>query len=729
MKVKQPVKQKKLFTLVGIGASAGGFEALLKLLKALPTDTGMVFVFVQHLAPTHESALTELLGKNTKIPVHEVQDNMHIVPNNLYVIPPNTNMTVTDGSLKLTPRDKADRVYHPIDSFFSSLASAYQSNAIGIVLSGTATDGTLGLKAIKAEGGITMAQDETAKYQGMPHSAIDAGIVDLILPPDGIAKELARISKHPFAKVPAKKEELPPGDALKKIFFLLRKSFGVDFTYYKQTTIRRRIMRRMVLARFTQLEEYVTYLQENTSEVEVLYQDLLINVTSFFREPASLKALTNKILPTLLNTRKPTDPIRIWVAGCSTGEEAYSFAIVLLEYLDNKSLTTPIQIFATDINAKVIEQARTGIYTKSALTKVSPQRLKRFFTKTDGSYQINKSLRAMCVFASHNLLKDPPFSRCDLISCQNVLIYLEPILQKKALATFYFGLKPEGFLLLGKSETVGEARELFAQTYKERKFYTKKAGSTRQNLDFVVETPPPDTPRIDQVVEREPGGQANEIDIEKEADILLLSRYVPASVIIDSDLEILQFRGAAGDYLQPSSGRASLNLLKMVNYDLEFELRSVIYQAKKQRRPVQKERLQIKINGAMRTIDLEVVPMKSKTTAPYFLILFKDTTRAILDTSQRSPTKEKRDARGLQIAQLEKDQVQAREQMKSMHEEDEATNEELQSSNEEVLSANEELQSTNEELETSKEELQSTNEELTTINDELQNRSAEPVSY
>ncbi len=715
-------EKKETFSIVGFGASAGGFEAFSKLLEALPADTGMAFVFVQHLAPAHESALQELLAKKTKMRVREAQNNKRIVPNNIYVIPPNTNMTIIDGVLLLTPRDKTEKIFHPIDSFFRSLASACQSNAIGVVLSGTATDGTLGLAAIKGEGGITMAQDETAKYQDMPRSAISAGIVDFVLPPEAIARELLHISKHPFAKVATKQEELPNGDTLKKILFMLNRSFGVNFTYYKQATIRRRVMRRVMLAKFKKLEDYTKFIMENTKELDALYQDLLINVTNFFREPAIFKALTQKVFPTLLQKRKQTDPIRIWVAGCATGEEAYSLAIALLECLDNKSYTTPFQIFATDINAKVIEQARVGIYPKNALANVSEKRLRRFFTKIDGNYQISKSLREMCVFASHDFTRDPPFSRIDLISCQNVLIYLESILQKKALTAFHYSLKPDGFLLLGKSESVGETRELFASADKKHKIYRKKTKSSRLNLDFVGKTLPQTTlPLRSAGLEHE--GQVKEIDIEKEAEKLLLSRYVPANVLINSDLEILQFRGETAHYLQPSSGRASLNLLKMVRDELEFELRNAIYQAKKKRRPIQKASLQINVNGNTHTIDLEVVPIKTQTTQDHFLILFKDTTPQ--DTPEKISPIGKRDVQSQRIAQLEQEQTQAREQMKSMHEEHDATNEELQSANEEVLSSNEELQSINEELETSKEELQSTNEELTTINDELQNRNIE----
>jgi two-component system CheB/CheR fusion protein len=725
MQVKQPTKQKSSFRVVGIGASAGGFEAFSKLLQALPTDTGMAFVFVQHLAPTHSSALSELLSKETKMPVLEARNHMRIAPNTIYVIPPNADMTITDGSLKLTLRDKTDKLHHPIDAFLNSLASTHQSNAIGIILSGTATDGTLGLKAIKDAGGITMAQDKTAKYQGMPQNAINLGVVDFTLSPGGIAKELSRIAKYPHTRISTTEDALPKGDALKKILFLLQRHVGVDFTDYKQTTIKRRIMRRMILASFKNLEDYTKFLRENPSEIEALYQDLLISVTMFFRDDASFTALAQKVLPVILKKREPNDPVRIWVAGCATGEEAYSIAISLLETLDEKSVSIPIQIFATDLNAHSIEKARTGIYLETALANVSPQRLSRFFHKIDGSYQISKSIRNMCVFAVHDLTRDPPFSQLDLVSCRNLLIYLEPILQKRALSAFHYGLKPEGFLTLGKSESTGASRELFAQTDKVHKIYTKKGESSPARFAFTQKTPPePSRTRIAGTFE--PAGQTREIDIEKEADTLLLTSYVPASVIISSDLEIVQFRGETSLFLQPSTGRASLNLLKMVRDELEFELRSAIFQAKKKRRPIKRDGLMIMVNGTMHTIGLEVVPMKSTSTqAPNFLILFRDTTPSTPDPSEATTGNEKQGAKNRRIADLEQEQIRAREQMKSMHEEYEAASEELQSANEEVLSSNEELQSLNEEIETSKEELESTNEELTTINDELQNRNIE----
>jgi two-component system, chemotaxis family, CheB/CheR fusion protein len=711
-----------LFPVVGIGASAGGIEALIALLKSLPPDLGMGYVIIQHLSPHHESILPQILQHHTTMTVHEVKTDTEIEPGHVYVIPADAYLSIELQVLKLISRQRSKMNGHPIDFFFTELANVYKSKAIGIILSGTASDGTLGLKAIKAQGGFSFAQDKSAIFQGMPQSAAMSGNVDHVLPPEKIAEQLAMFVKMPFQELTAEKIMAESDQEMKKILAILMRSHAVDFNQYKQTTIHRRILRRMYLNRFTALEEYTKMLKENPQEVNALYQDMLINVTDFFRDPSIFEALTKKVLPAIFKSKKPSEPIRIWIPGCATGEEAYSFAICLLEFLGTKGLSTPIQIFATDLDELAIEKARIGIYVKSALTNVSPQRLHRYFTKIDGSYQVVKSIRDICIYAPHNLLKDPPFSRMDIISCQNVLIYVESNSQRKIMHSFHYALKHSGFLLLGKSESIGNSTELFEQADKNYKIYTRKAVQSHPQFDFFR------TNRLGFQEHTEDGRDnmtpQTETDLEKEMDKLLLSRFVPASVIINKDLEILRFRGTTAPFLQPSSGKASFNLLKMAKEELVFELRSLIAKSKKANQPVKKEGVSLMINGEESAVSIQVVPVNGSGNEPYYLIVFSDQPATKFSDVQAARGKGKKsDAKNKRVEALEQELREAREHMKSMSEEFEATREELQSANEEVLSSNEELQSINEELETSKEELQSTNEELTTINEELLNRN------
>ncbi len=712
------------FPLVGIGASAGGLEAISILLEHLPPDLGMAYVVIQHLDPNHNSILQELLEKKTKMKVEKVRNNMRIIPDHVYVIPPNTFIAVTDDVLHLVPRVKLDGVFHPIDHFFSGLAATYAHHAIGIILSGTASDGTAGLKAIKAEGGITYAQNETAKYQGMPQSASNAGYVDFILSPENIAKDLITLSKYP-RKIISSNEMLSKNEnEIRKIIIILNNSRKVDFSSYKKNTVHRRIIRRMILNRMDKLEDYTTFLGENDHEVELLYKDLLINVTSFFREPSVYHSLTKNIFPSIIKYKKQNEPIRIWVAGCAMGEEACSVAIALVEFLGDNTMNIPIQIFATDLNATSIEKARQGIYSKDVLENVSPERLKRFFVKIDGSYQVIKSIRDTCVFAPHNLLKDPPFSRIDLISCQNVLIYLEAIPQKKILQTFHYALKPSGYLLLGKSETIGNADALFLQPDKNIKIYTRKQTTTTLRFDLRNHNTHLESA---EAQDKLPPGNGIGTDIEKETDKLLLSRYVPAAVVVNNDMEIIRFRGSTSHYLEPAGGKASFHLFKMIKDELVFELRALINKAKKEGSSVKKENLIVALDSNIRELTIEVIPMRTSVKEQYYLIVFRENSgysSLLTDSPPQAPGK-KPDVKTRQIIDLEQKLKDAWEHITSMNEKFEATQEELQSANEEVLSSNEELQSINEELETSKEELQSTNEELITINEELQHRNTE----
>ena len=726
VKAKAPRAEKaRSFPIVGIGASAGGLEALTSLLKALPTNLGMAYVIIQHLSPKHESMLPDILRRATAMPVEQVADGVPIKADHVYVIPPNTYMGVVDGHLKLSPRIHSRGGLHSIDHFLTTLAEVYHNNAIGIILSGTATDGTIGLQSVKAHGGITFAQDDTAAFKGMPESAAASGFVDFVCSPEQMTRELAAIRQHPYTVQPEQAANLDERE-LRKIHIILHTRRGVDFSHYKQSTINRRILRRMALARLQTLTDYVSLLRENATEIDLLYRDLLINVTSFFREPTLFETLSRDIFPQLLKERKPGEPIRIWVPACSTGEEACSLAICLFEYLGDEAISTPIQIFATDLSEAAIDKARTGVYYKSALENVSPKRLSRFFTRLDGHYQVIKPIRDVCIFATHNLLKDPPFSRMDLISCQNVMIYLESMPQKNVLQAFHYALKDSGYLVLGKSETIGNTTDLFQPEDKEHKIYSKKLVKSGVSFGFSLRMPGLggiiDTPAQTPVSHR----QTAESDVDRETDKILLSRYVPASVVINKDMHILRFNGNTAPYLQPATGKASLHVLKMIRDELVFELRNLLLQAKKEGLGMRKEGIHLPDGARTRDIIMEVVPVPigNGKAEPCYLILFQESGLIITEPEQ-SVGADKTDSRDRRIRAQEQELSEAREHMKTMSEDFEATREELQSANEEVLSANEELQSINEELETSKEELQSTNEELSTINDELQLRNNE----
>jgi len=718
-------------SIVGIGASAGGLEAFQELLQALPEDTGMAFVLVQHLAPKHESILSELLSKATKMPVIEVREGMAVQPNHVYVIPPNADMSVVDGVLHLSPlaADRARRM--PIDMFLRSLADDQQGRAIGVILSGTASDGTLGLQAIKALGGVTFAQDDaSAKYSAMPRSAIAAGIVDYVLPPDSIARELKRIAKHIhiFADDQSDAGELgASSEALNKIFAMLRNTSRVDFSYYKHGTIKRRIVRRMFLRKIDSLEEYLRFLRKNHDEVEALFNDVLINVTVFFRDPDAFEVLRKQAFPLMLNGKGPNAPIRIWVPGCSTGEEAYSLAIALLEYLGEKASDFQIQIFATDVSENIIQKARAGVYPESIAMDITSERLRRFFQKVDSGYQISKSIRDMCVFAKQDIAKDPPFSKLDMISCRNVMIYMGQLLQRRIIPLFHYALNSDGVLFLGSAETVGGFDDLFTSIDKKYKIYSKKPSASTVAFNFV--------PQFD--MDEEPRSQneaaPQRVDLQRVADQILLNRYAPASVMVNGKLDIVQFIGQTGRFLDPAPGDASLNLLKMVKSGLQLELR-LGFEKVKQTGTFRKEGLLIEHNGSLKNLNFEIIRVKNTPGKElYHLVVFEEVSRTHGSppetTGMEKPVKKagktKLTKTELESARLKEELEATRDYLQSIIEEQRTTNEELRSANEENQSSNEELQSINEELETAKEELQSTNEELQTVNEELQNRNDE----
>jgi len=722
------------FPIVGIGASAGGLEAVTQLLQALPVDTGMGFVLVQHLSPDRVSLLPEILGRATKMPVAQVQGEPVVQPNHVYVIPPGLDMCVSAGALELVPRPKARGPHHPIDQFFRSLAEDQAHCAIGVILSGTANDGTLGLEDIKAEGGLTFAQDHTARQGSMPRSAVATGCVDFVLPPQGIARELTRIAEHPLAAQASTGEEAGSveGRQLGRIVQRLGSATGVDFARYKASTLGRRVLRRMALHKVLDLKEYEALLRRDPKEMDALYEDVLIHVTRFFRDPEVFEALRANILPRLFRERLPQDPLRIWILGCSSGEEAYSLAILCAEISQEHGSRTPVQVFASDLSVRMIEKARAGVYPQSIAQDVSPERLQQFFTADSGGYRVNRAIRDTCVFAPHNVLADPPFSRMDVVSCRNLLIYLEPALQQQVLPLLHYALKPGGVLVLGKSETTGAARDLFQEEDPLHRIYVRKAGSTARlaGSQFLAPARPghPEA-AAGARTSRVPGGK---LDVQREAERLLAARYAPPGVLIDSELEILQFWGDTGPYLTPLPGKATLNILRMARPGLLVALRAAIQKARAHDVPVRHEGLHARSEGGTREVTLEVTRVPKGGDKPSgFLVSFQEVApgspRPALPASGTPPGGDEARCEALERENLRISQELegTRDYLQAMIEQEQTINEELQSAGEEGQSANEELQSINEELETSKEEIQATNEELTTVNDELHARNEE----
>jgi two-component system CheB/CheR fusion protein len=701
------------FPIVGVGASAGGLEALSGFLKALPARIGMAVVVVQHLAPEHESALTQLLSKATAMPVSEVSDGMAMQRNHVYVIPPNKSMTVQGGALKLVPRERALVPHHPIDEFCAALAHEQKAAAIGVILSGSGSDGTLGLRAIKTEGGVTFAQDpKTASWPAMPASAISAGVVDFVLPPAGIAAELARISRHPYL---LRNGEAPEGDGLEKIYILLGSATGVDFRLYKQPTVSRRVGRRMALKKVGSLSEYVRFLRQHADEIKALADDIFIHVTGFFRDAESFQVLRKHVFPKLHLNRR-ADPVRVWVPGCSTGEEVYSLVMLLLEALAASSSQTKFQMFGTDISEPAVQRARAGIYSQAAVRGVSPARLRRFFVKVEHGYQVNKEVRGLCVFARHDLASDPPFSKLDLISCRNVLIYAGPPLQHRILSAFQYALKPGGFLFLGKSESISAHSDIFAPEDRNHKIFSRrpKAG-VAAHLEW----------RLKDHIEQ--GAAPSQIpppgismDFQKQAEKVLLERYAPPALVIDSDLRILHFQGDTSPYLAPSTGPPTVQLLKMLRPEFIMDLRRAVSKAKNEETTIATEPVRFEYGGRSSVVRLEVSPLRTANARKTdFLIAFKE----MMPEAPPRPKTKAKSGKKERDARLERELVATREYLGSLLAEHETGQEEMKAAHEEILSSSEELQSTNEELETAKEELQSSNEELQTLNEELLHRN------
>ncbi|HSN61656.1 MAG TPA: chemotaxis protein CheB, partial [Ferruginibacter sp.] len=710
------IKNHKALQIVAIGASAGGLEAITEFLLNITANTGMVFIYIPHLSADHKSLLTALLAKATAMKVQEVTDKILIKPDRFYIIPPDKEMTVLDGHIQLTDRSIKEIQHLPIDTFFSSLAQMHKEDAIGIVLSGSSNDGTRGLLAIKTAGGLTFAQNDSAKFNSMPQSAIAAGAVDFILSPKEIAKELNRLSKYNFVKnaiKPAENKIENTNPDLKTILNLLLKQTQVDFSHYNMPTIKRRILRRMMMHKLTSLKEYAQFTAKQKEELDILYQDLLINVTDFFRDTDAHEFLKTSIFPQLLKNKNNNEYLRIWIPACTTGEEAYAIAISLLEVQAEQGTNIPVQIFATDLSKTAITKARLGEYSKPELELISPKRLQRFYTKTGSKYLIAKLVRDMCVFAAHDILRDPPFSRVDFICCCNLFIYLDTPAQKKALTTFRYALNEEGFLMLGKTETIATSNHLFNSISNKFKIYSPKKNTGDRMLPDLL-------PRIAQrlVVKKniplpeKKNVAGNPIDFDGDIDAILLSNYIPACVVINHAKEIIQFRGDTDSFLKHPAGKATLNILKLTDPEIAFELRHCIPAAIKTKQAIRKSGIEVKDDTGTKMISIEVIPLAIEWEEPLLIVLFTIPERVETFLQEGCNDKDNLHAKDRKIQKLEKELTAARADMHAFLQEQENFIEELQHANDEVVSSNEELQSVNEELETSKEEIESTNDEL-----------------
>ena len=714
------------FPVAGIGASAGGLEAFVQLLKGLPPDTGMAFVLVQHLDPKHDSQLAGLLEKATQMPVCEAIDGMVLRPNRVHVMPSNVLMTVVSGRLVLAPRGSA---LQPIDCFLRSLAADQGELAVGVILSGTGADGTAGVEAVKTAGGITFAEDSTsARFPAMPENANASGFVDFVLSPENIGIQLARIARHPRLQqrlAPRKGETATEemGALQARILRLLSARIGVDFAHYKKSTLHRRIAHRMVLRGVRDEVDYLRLLEKESTEVDALFRDALIHVTSFFRDPAVFQTLQERVLPAIIKHKPLGEPIRFWVPGCSTGEEVYSLAICLSEVLPSDAERPRIQIYATDISEAAIARARSGIYPKSITREVSPTRLRRFFSPCPRGYQVTKALREACIFARQNVASDPPFARIDLISCRNLLIYFDAALQKRVLPTLHYALNPGGYLVLGLSEGPNSFDDLFEAVDSKRKIFAKK--STQRQASIVQGSVRSAAPEHRSDAAAAP--PANPPDVRKAGDRVLLRRLSPCGVTIDSDLRVLEFRGRTNPYLEQPTGAASLDFLRMIREDLLSDVRAALQEAMKSQVPVERRSTVFGDAGRSGRVTIEVIPFRAPPSREWFFhVLFRAENGAEAEAARRPPQQDSEaEAAEERVTALREQLVSMREAFQAMLEDKEATNEEMQVVNEEMQSANEELQSANEELETAKEELQSANEELTTLNDELGLRNTE----
>ena len=719
-KVRSAAKAEKNFPIVGLGASAGGLEALEGFFSHMPSNSGMAFVVIQHLAPKHKSIMGSLLQKYTGMQIHQIVDGVKVQPNCIYLNPADKDVEIVNRSLLLMEPRGTHAARLPIDHFFCSLAEDQAERAICIVLSGTGTDGSSGVRAIKDKGGMTLAQDaEQAKYDNMPRSAMATSMVDHILVVEKMPEVLIKYSRHPY--VEGLPRVITPEQqymaSLKKIFGLIRSRTGHDFSNYKQNTIQRRIERRMAVHQIDKIGDYVRYLTEESGEIDALFKDMLIMVTNFFRDPKAFACLEKKVIPSLLKSASAEIPLRIWVPGCGTGEEAYSLAILVAEAIANMGSHIEVQIFGTDLDANAIELARVGVFGEAIAANVTAERLKRFFIKEENTYKVKKQVREMLVFAVQNLIKDAPFSKLSLVSCRNLLIYMDTVLQKKILPLFHYILNPDGYLFLGSSETLGEFSDCFSPVDTKWKIFKRKQAAVARDVEHPI------LPFYNVTFEPQPAeekGKLHEVDIRQLAERIMLQSYVPPGVLINEKYEILYFYGQTDKYLSLPSGEPSFNILKIVREELRYRLKTLLYNAFKEKKAVSAKGLEVRDGAVSGKISLEVKPI---TDAPdgnsLMMVIFES--KALAPKAARRKKREDITI-DKRVTALEQELTSTKEYLQTTIEELETSNEELKSTNEELQSTNEELQSTNEELETSREELQSTNEELETVNAELQDK-------
>ncbi len=722
--------------VVGIGASAGGLAAFEAFFSGMPAeDTGMSFVLVQHLAPDHKSILAELIRRYTRMKVFEVTNGIEIKPNCAYIIPPNRNMALENGKLLLLEPDVTNGQRLAIDFFFRSLALDQHERAMCVVLAGTGSDGTLGARAVRGEGGLVVAQDPgSTDFNSMPRSVIGAGLADYVLPPAEMPGQLVAFAANSQEKPPyaAVLPDTDGGESFKKVFGLLRTQTGHDFSQYKLNTITRCVKRRMAVHQIGQLDEYFRYLEQSPADVDALFRDVLIGVTSFFRDPAAFDVLQEQVVPRLCAAKSPGSIVRVWVPGCSTGEEAYSLAILLQEQLDAQKLNFKLQIFATDIDRQSIDRARAGVYPASVAIDISPERLERFFVQeSDGSaYRVCRSIRDSVIFSEQDVIKDPPFSKIDLISCRNLLIYLGAQLQARLIPLFHYALNPGGMLFLGSSETVGDFGDIFAPVDRKWRLYLRKDAPRARPLEFslqsgersaarpFVKLPVADKPSVREVAER-----------------TLLQQYTPAGALVSERGDVLYFHGRTGQYLEPAPGEVGMNILKMAREGLRATLTATLHKAALDKETVHQTGVRVKTNGNFTTMNLTVQPVPVRPDAGVesrvFLVVFEtvpavdpESANASVSHPGKGNRKSGTDA-DKRIAELTSELRAKEEYVQIANADLQSSNEALRSSNEEMQSLNEELQSTIEELETSKEELQSVNEELATLNAELQTKVAD----
>ncbi|MFW6276359.1 MAG: chemotaxis protein CheB [Bacteroidota bacterium] len=721
----QGAEKSRGFNIVGVGASAGGLEALASFFGSMPANTGMAFVVVQHLSPDYKSLMVELLSRHTKMNVYRAEDGMEVQPDSVYLIPPKKNMTIFHGKLYLSEHSHDMGLNLPIDKFLRSLAEDMGEKSIAVILSGTGSDGTLGIRDIKGAGGMTMAQDEiTAKFDGMPKSAVATGLVDFVLPPDKMAGQLINYAKHPLVSRNESSEEIfkDNKDIYSKILALIRSRTGADFTFYKSSTIVRRIERRLSINQINQLENYHKLLQNSNSEIDTLYKELLIGVTKFFRDWEVFITIRDEIIPDLIQSKKPGGQIRIWVAGCSTGEEAYTLALLFRDYMDRIDVNRELKIFATDIDEDSIEFASAGIYPNSIIADVPEELLQKYFTKQGNNYHVNEQIRQMVIFARHSIIKDPPFSKMDMVSCRNLLIYLQPILQNKVLKAFSFSLLQNGYLVLGTSESAGEMASNFVTINNKLKIYQSRQKARSQNLNNVF------TPyfKFDNKLKIKKSGKAisdRTNNISEEAidsiEIInshLFNNYVPPAIVIDEHSTILHAFNDANKYLRLPKGEVNLNLMNMIHPELSVAISTAIHKAIKEKNLVRYRNLNIEIDGSRQLVTLTIKYIgQYKNSDNCLLVVFEKGTQQLKPISREDGDSSFDGDSGQRIEDLEQELKYNKENLQATLEELETSNEELQSTNEELIASNEELQTTNEEL-------QSVNEELYTVNSEYQSK-------